>query len=135
MDVTQKLVLAMAAWLIVIMLPGIISPKRFRELMMDLMSDTKILRVLGFMTMCIGFVYLSVYSKISGGWLMIISILGYAAVIKGIWLLWLPETAKPLFKRFFNTDMFYIIAGIIAMLIAIGLIYVALYPLAPVVIY
>jgi len=135
MDTPQKLVLAMAAFMIIVLLPAIISPKKFREISTDLVADTKLLRVVGFMTLVIGFVFLSVYYKLTGGWIMTVSILGYIAVLKGIALIWTPEIGKTLYKKYYNTDKFFMIFGIAGILVSIGLIYIALYPLAPVVFY
>jgi len=125
----------MAVIIAAFMLPATIYPTKVRKVLMDFVSDSKVMRLTGFITLMIGFVFLSVHYKFTEGWFMTISILGWISIVKGLGLLWFPEMANNLFKEYYNTDAFFRGAGIVTLLVSIGLIYIAIYPLAPVVMY
>lgn len=49
------------------------------------------------------------------GWSIIIPILGYSAVLKGIFALWAPNFFEDMVKRFYSNSSSMILVGIIAM--------------------
>jgi len=135
MTTAQLLLIYMGVFVAVMMVPAVIFPTKVRKIMMEFVGDTKIMRVMGMISMMIGFLFLSVHYKFTEGWLMTISILGWMSVIKGVGLMWCPEMAIKLYKKYYNSDKFFIAAGILMGLLCIGLICIAIYPLAPTIVY
>jgi uncharacterized protein YjeT (DUF2065 family) len=125
---TPKFLLtAMIVYIGIVLLPALLHPRKFRKAIKPLLSDIKTLRLMGFISLLFGMIFLSVQWKFEGEWLMIIPILGWLGVIKGANLFWFPESMKKLSKQyFFKSDKSVALMAIIGLVAGIGLTHVTL---------
>jgi len=122
------LLIALAVYIAVILIPAILFPKKFIEATKEITASTVNIRILGFVVMIVAFLFLSVHWKLNGGWFILIPILGWLSFLKGIMFLIFPETIQKFTKKiFFKSDTTLTIIAFVELLMAIGLTYVALY--------
>lgn len=129
MFITPSLLLiAMAVLLAVIMIPAILNTKKWQKAMKKTASDEVSIRILSFFTLLVSFLFLSVHWKLTGGWFIIIPIIGWLALIKAVVYLWWPEFVYTMAKKtYLKSEGMTALIAFLGLVIAIGLTYVALY--------
>ena len=122
------LLIALAVYMAVVLIPAILYPKKFITALREIMESIPNLRILGFVIMIVSFLFLSVHWKLNGGWFILIPIFGWLSFAKGVMFLIFPKTMQKSAKKFFlKSETVLTIASFVALLIAIGITYVALY--------
>jgi len=122
------LLISLAVYTAVVLIPAILFPKKFITATKEITESTANMRILGFMIMIVSFLFLSVHWKLNGGWFILIPIFGWLTFIKGIMFLLFPETVQLSAKKFFlKSETVLTIVSFVALLMAIGITYVALY--------
>jgi hypothetical protein len=77
----------------------------------------------GFLSLVIGILVVSSHSIFVWDWRLLITLLGYLALIKGIWLLFFPETALKFKRSIMENKSVYYIITVIFLLIGVFLAY------------
>jgi len=111
----------------VMLIPAILFTKQFQKIMKDMHSDEKTVRMTGMFSLLISFLFLSVHWKFTGGWFIVIPIIGWLSFVKGVLRLWMPKYVNKMTQKFFKSETTVGLMAFVGLLIAIGLTYVALY--------
>jgi len=129
MFITPKmLMVATAIFLTVMFLPSLMDTKSFRKSLKKLLGDETLVKIMSIVYMIIAFLFLSVSWKLKGGWHILIPIIGWLMLIKGIVWYWFPELPGKLSKKYvLKSDNQTGIVGFIQLLMAIALLYVGIY--------
>lgn len=124
----QLLLYGLAVLCLVICLPGLVNPKRYRKEMIRMAKDETTVRIYGMFALVIGFLFLSVQWKFDNGknWMMIIPIIGWLSILKGIVYNWSPEFVKHKIKMFFGDDSKVTLWSVLGTILAVALAYVAM---------
>lgn len=119
--------------LIVIMdLPALANPKAYRKAIKPFLTKTENLRIIGFFVLIISFFFLTTHWRLNADWMLTISLIGWAGLVKAIWLIWFPESVKKLSKKMFlKSDRQLAAWSFIAVIFGIALCYIALNKIAP----
>ncbi len=125
-DFPQLLLVWTSFFILAFALPMIFSPKKFMSIMEKLLKNLDIVRVRAFLTMIIWFLFLTVYQKFNQGWAMTFSIFGYISLVKWLILLRFPIWGQKKYKMFYKNPSWTILLGIICVLFAAFLTWIAL---------
>ena len=122
-----KLLLLWTSFFIVAFgLPMLFAPKAFKSIMEKTLKNLDIVRVRAFITMIIWFLFLSVYQKFDNGRTMTFSIFGYISLLKWLVLLRFPTWGQTKYKWFFSSATGLLLWGILVILFAAFLTWIAL---------
>ncbi len=122
----ELLLLWTAFFIVAFGLPMLFAPKTFRSIMEKTLKNSAIVRIWAFITMIIWFLFLSVYQKFNNGWAMTFSIFGYISLLKWLVLLRFPTRGQTKYKWFYSTATASVVLGIIVILFAAFLTWIAL---------
>ena len=122
----QMLLYGLSAVIAVASLPAIVNPRKFNKAVKELLSKREMIRISGVFALIISFLFLSVHWKLSGKWMMTISIIGWISFIKGVARLWWPDFVRKQVKKFFKKENTTVAFGLIGIIIAAGLSYIAM---------
>ena len=123
----QMLLYGSAIASLIMAIPAIVSPKKFKKVIKGFFSDTKMIRISGMFGLIISFLFLSVNWRISGDLITIISIMGWLGLAKSTTRLWFPEYTKKMIKRsFLSSEKTIPLYGILVILGATALVYLAI---------
>ncbi|MBT3864478.1 hypothetical protein HOE67_04450 [Candidatus Peregrinibacteria bacterium] len=129
MFITPKLLLvAFAIMMIIVLFPALLNPKKFQKAIKQMVSDEAQTRLLGLWILTISFLFLSVHWKLTGGWYIIIPIIGWLALIKGCIYIWFPKTIQKIAKKvWLKSENKTGILAFIDLLAIIALLYIGIY--------
>ena len=124
----QFLLIALAILIAVVYLPALANPKKFRKALRNWACEKEAVRTSGFLMFLLAMMFLSVHWKLTGKWMMVISILGWLTLLKGTVFIWNPDWIKRIIKKWkiYNSDNGIAIVSIVAIAIAAILVYLAL---------
>jgi uncharacterized membrane protein len=77
---------------IILAIGMLLNRKSFRKIMQDFGKNTGLVFYSGFLALFIGLTIVLLHNRWVANWTVIITIFGWAGVIKGIWLLYFPES-------------------------------------------
>jgi uncharacterized membrane protein len=98
--------------------------KNYMAAIIDEMENSKLSYWLtGFIAAVLGSVMLAFYSTWSGHWPVLITILGWLALLKGITIMLFPASSWHSFYRKFKVSGIVMFSGIIALIVGIILLY------------
>jgi hypothetical protein len=122
------LLIALAVFCAVVMIPAILFTKEFQKVIQKMSSNYELSRISGLFGLLISFLFLSVHYKLSGGWLLVISIIGWITFIKSVIRIWFPGFCYKFTKKtILKSEGLLGVMAFVGLLFAIGLTYVALY--------
>lgn len=98
------------------------SNEYYRKLFADFTKNTPFIFMWGMMAVVVGTAILSVHNIWEYSWVVIITIIGWAGLIKGLFLLIFPKTAG-YFSAWFNNKAFMAVLGIGALIFGLVLCY------------
>lgn len=81
----------------------LINPNNRKEIFKAVEDDMGLFCV-GMITLVLAIATLLNYHVWSGGWGLVITIIGWLGIVKGIFLLFLPSTAKKMYSKMANKD-------------------------------
>lgn len=84
-----------------------------------------LLWVWGFLNLLFGAIIVTFHSAWSSDWRVIITIVGWAGILKGVLLMFFPDSARTLYRTC-NTPSILTTGGIVAVLLGLFLLYVGL---------
>ena len=105
----------------------IINPKLYQKLLQQLLIDPSIRILGGIMAIIIGFLILEYHNFWEANWTIVISIIGWIALIKGILLLTFPKFIT-IVKPIFDNEKSLRVLAIFVMLIGIVFAYLGFNP-------
>jgi len=111
----------------IVLIPAILYPKRFLKAIDEIQKNSALTRITGMIAMIMAFLFLSVHWKFTGGWYVLIPILGWAALLKGATRLLAPEWVYKMTKKWLKSETLISWMAFVGLLMAIGMTYVALY--------
>ena len=104
--------------LIVMALPGIFFPIRFNKAVLSFAKNTEMVRAMSMMLFVISFFFLASYRKLDGTWNMLIAILGWLTLLKGVVALRWPGYMLMKTKKIFSNATMTTIVSIICIIVA-----------------
>ncbi len=88
----------------IIILPGILNPKKYRKALKSITSNEDLVRITGLYILLFSFIFLSVHWRIDQTKMTLISVFGWLGTLKGITFIWYPKSIKKITKTFYGTD-------------------------------
>lgn len=124
----RMLLIATAILLTVLHMPALLNTEKYKKAMKELTGEKNLIRIMGLLMLILSFIYLSVHWKFTGGWFILIPILGWGTLLKGITWIWHPEFVSKMIKKVvLRSDNTAGLVGFLTMIAAIGLLYVGIY--------
>ena len=74
----------------------------YRKIAVDLFSNAGLTYLTGFITVIIGLLIVSYHNRWTKNWTILITILGWIAILKGVFLIAFPQFVKGLSERMFT---------------------------------
>ncbi len=90
--------------------------------MNEALQNAGSLWILGFLALVIGAVMVAIQGVWTADWRIIVTIAGWAALLKGIFILFFPHTAMKLYRKW-NNEALLVVSGIVAALVGLLLLY------------
>jgi uncharacterized membrane protein HdeD (DUF308 family) len=75
---------------------------RYRKIADDLFSNSGLTYLAGFITVIVGLLIVTYHNRWTKNWTVLITILGWLALVKGIFLITLPQFVQSLSQRMFT---------------------------------
>lgn len=123
----QFLLVGLAILILSVGLPALIVHKKYTEALKEIISDKNSVRLIGFMSLIISAFFLSVQWKFTKNWVIIIPIIGWISLAKGLMTLWFPNLAKTMVKELIlKSEVINALIAVLMVLLGIGLMYVAI---------
>jgi uncharacterized membrane protein len=112
-----------------IILASILLFKRelFKRVMEDFSKNYAVLFLTGIFTLIIGLAMVLTHNRWVMNWTVIITIFGWAALIKGIWLLAFPDSLSKFTNLYTEAKVFPVVHAVIALLVGIYLTYMGFF--------
>ena len=110
-------------YLIIMCLAVLFRFKMFRAVYDEMVSSKGHVIFSGFLSLIIGILVVVSHSVFVWDWRLLITLLGYLTLIKGIWLLFFPESALKFKRSIMGNQSLYRIIVVIFLLIGIFLAY------------
>lgn len=124
----EALLVGLAIFTIVTNLPGLLSPKNYRKALKSYLDDKNQIRSMGIIMLILSFFFLATKWDFTYEWETLISVLGWTIFIKSLIWLWSPDFVKSHHKNLrTSSDALTITTSIVAILVAIFLVYIAAY--------
>jgi hypothetical protein len=110
-------------YLVIVCLAVLFRYKMFRAVYDEMVSSKGHVVFGGFLSLVIGILVVVSHSVFVWDWRLLITLLGYLALIKGIWLLFFPESALKFKRSVMENKSAYYIIVVIFLLIGLFFIY------------
>ena len=108
---------------VVLGLSMVFNKKGVSGAMTEMVQNQGLLWTVGFLALSMGVVMVVLHNVWTGGILeVVITVIGWAALIKGVFILWFPNAAAALYRKC-NTGSMLVWWGIIAFIIGLVLLY------------
>jgi uncharacterized membrane protein len=102
---------------------SVMNKSSMATIMDELERSKAVFWFIGFMAALLGAIMLNVYSTWSAHWPVLLTILGWLALLKGIAIMLFPSSAWHSFYRKFKASGIVMFSGILALLVGIILLY------------
>lgn len=122
----QVLLLWTAFFFLIIGLPALFAPTKFRKVLEKSLKNEDVVRTRWVITLLFGLPFLAIYQAIDVSWGLLFSLFGYACLIKGAVLTIFPSYGQRKYKMVYNTDIKVIIIGIAILVVCALLTWIAL---------
>jgi hypothetical protein len=123
MDVTIVLAQIFGILFAVLGLSMVVNRKGMSAAMTEMSQNPGFLWVLGFIALAMGTVFVVLSNTWTSGLLaLIVTVIGWLILIKGVFILWFPNAAAALYRKC-NTGSMLVWWGIIAFIIGLVLLY------------
>lgn len=96
----------------------------YKKMLEDFVNNTSILYIGGIMALVVGYLLVTYHNIWVKDWYVIITVIGWMALIKGLYILMLPKSAVSLTKAFLKLKNVMIIESVF--IIAVGLLFMYL---------
>ncbi len=121
MNIANTLALFWGATLLVIGL-SVFNKRFILNVVQEIENSKALLWLNGFIAFILGAATLSLYSEWTSDWRVVITIVGWLCILKGIGLMVFPGTFLAIYKKF-KVEPAIMVSGVIAILLGLGLLY------------
>lgn len=101
---------------------SVMNKKYMAAIVSEIENSKALLWTLGFMAAVLGLVSLSIYNAWSGDWKVLLTILGWVSLLKGIAIMAFPAASWHSLHRKYKSDIF-VYSGGLALILGIILVY------------
>jgi len=105
------LLFALAFIILVIGVPALFVPSKFMKVVGGMVKDTNLVRLFSLWQLLVAFFFLAAYPLFTGGWLMLIALLGWIMLIKSVVGLWFPAWIMKKSQMFLQSKTMTMIVG------------------------
>jgi hypothetical protein len=99
----------------------ILNRKAFQQIMDDFCKNTALIFFGGMSSLAVGVVIVLTHNVWVAGWPVIITIIGWIAIIKGVWLIVLPNTVPAFMQAYQKNENLIIVQSVGALIFGIVL--------------
>ncbi len=126
MSLFAIIALVYGGWMILVGIPLLLNSKEFHETIDTLGKSPAHLFGFSFLAVATGLIVLGVEHRlVADNWLWVVPLLGWASLVKGVFLILFPGSARFMVRKFWNPGTTAMIAGLIALLIGVFLLWLA----------
>jgi hypothetical protein len=94
----------------------------------EVVHNTAFIFLSGILTLLAGLAIVRTHNVWSGGWVVLITVLGWLFVVSGLVRMWLPQAAAPIAEAFSGSATSVVIGGLVLLLLGAFLSYKAYWP-------
>lgn len=123
MNISIFLAKALGLYLMLISIAYIFNKKRFKPLLMNMMNNPEVMLVTSFIPLIIGILIVVSHNIWVKDWRVIITIIGWMALIKGINIILFPEFLINMSRKWIQNDTAYYITFFFTFLMGAILLY------------
>jgi hypothetical protein len=106
----------------------LINRNLFPTIMGEVAHNYALIFLSGILTLLAGLAIVRIHNVWSGGWRVIITALGWLAIVSGLVRIWLPQGAAPIAEAFAGNSMSILIGGLVVLALGAYLSYKAYGP-------
>jgi uncharacterized protein YjeT (DUF2065 family) len=108
---------------LVIGLGLIFNPKYYHKMFNDLLNDAPLTYISGMLALVIGLLFVIFHNIWLGSWVVVITVFGWLALVKGVLLLVFPKAMKKFSKGLFKTSNVLMLDGFIGLIFGLVFVY------------
>ena len=123
MNISIFLAKALGLYLIFISIAYILNKKRFKPLLLNMMNNPELMLISGFIPLIIGILIVVSHNMWVKDWRVIITIVGWLALIKGINIILFPEFLVKMSIKWIHNNTAYYITFFFTLLMGVVLLY------------
>lgn len=97
----------------------ILHPKRFKVMLNDFINSPAVLNLAGIITLILGIILIVFHNIWIWSWIVLITIIAWFTLIRGIIDLFVPEFAIKMAKRLESSSNFYYVSAIITLIVGL----------------
>ena len=101
----------------------LLNPKAFNRIMEDFGKDAAVTYLMALVTLVVGIVIVIVHNVWVANWTVIITIFGYLAIVKGIWLLAFPGSVSKFMEGYLKYKRLRVIHLLVGVIVGVLLTY------------
>jgi len=101
----------------------LVRPDTVREMVTDLVNSKAVMFVTAIVTLMLGIILVVLHNIWVPNWRVVITLLAWLILVKGILRLFLPENTAKMMSKFISSKSSYYITAVIALLVGVFLIY------------
>lgn len=114
--------------LLILILPAIYDPKKFRTAMEEFLANNVNIRISGIFALFIAFLILNTHWTVKlNSTRSIMTVVGYLLLLKGIIRIWFPGWVKTMCRKFLQKDANIYILAAIGLVFALGIGYLGIW--------
>ncbi|MBA3813841.1 MAG: hypothetical protein H0X26_05040 [Alphaproteobacteria bacterium] len=114
---------ALGIYLIFISMTFVLCEKRLKDLILDMTKNSALMLVAGFMGLIVGILLVVSHNHWVKDWRVIITVVGWMALLKGMSLILFPDLIVKMSKQWINNKFAYYTTFLLSFLIGVILIY------------
>jgi hypothetical protein len=120
------LLFALAFIILVIGAPALFVPSKFIKVVGGMVKNPDLVRLFSLWQLLVAFFFLAVYPLFTGGWLVLISLLGWIMLIKSVVGLWFPVWIMKKSQMFLQSKTMTMVVGGISIIFVLFLLWVGM---------
>jgi hypothetical protein len=91
----------------------LLNRRMFPDMAAQLAQDYAVIFLSGILALLAGIAIVRVHNVWSGGWPVVVTVLGWSLIVSGLVRMWFPQMAAPLAQSFRGDDTLLLLAGLI----------------------
>jgi len=110
---------------IVLGLAMVVNKKYTAAAVQDMMQIKGLLWLCGFMATAMGAIMIAVHNVWTTGLPLLITVMGWMALVKGLFILLFPNWSSSFYKKYI-TDSLLVVSGVVCVILGLALVYLAI---------
>ncbi len=102
----------------------LVSPRFYKEALIKMMDNEAILFITGILVFILGYLLVAYHHVWAGGWPVVITVIGWVAVLKGLMILFVPEGSVRIYRSLRIAERQMGFYGLVASILGIILAYI-----------